>query len=210
MIRAALLLLLLAGCAANTCPLAHNVGLECAGNTWHIEGIPNLARVRANVYRSGQPEGAAEWQLLAKLGVTDVLKLNRLDEGSDDGAAEYGIRVHYVPIPPYTTQWLSVFEEPRPTAMLEIRRLVEEMRADETFTCRPEYKGRCAPQFQRNVWLIHCVNGHDRTGLGVMLVRVLLDGWTPLQVYAEALRWGYHPQISGLDRARQRWAKPTP
>ncbi len=210
-----LLPLLLTGCAANTCPLAHDVGLECSGNLWHVEGIPNLGRVRwpgrPDIFRGGQLEGAEQWQALARIGVTKVLKLNGRDEGSDDGAAEVGIQVYHVPIPPYTTQWLSVSDEPNPAAMREIRGLIEQMGAEETFTCRPGYgEGRCAPQFQRNVWYIHCKNGHDRTGLAVMLVRVLVDGWDPLQAYAEALQWGYHPQISGLDRARRRWVRSTP
>lgn len=177
------LFLLLTGCAANTCPLASGVGLPCEDNRWEVEGIPNLGRVRANVYRSGQPAGANQWRTIARLGVTDVLKLNALDEGVDDPPAELGITIHHIPIPPSTKRWASVFEQPSPEALRAIVEDVLSMRAS------------------GKVWLIHCVNGHDRTGLAVMLVRMLVDGWTPLQAYAEALQWGYHHQFR-LDRTR--------
>jgi hypothetical protein len=178
------------GCAANTCPLAHQAGLACHANTWKVDGVPNLGRVvwpgRAPIYRGGQFEGAAQTRVLLALEVTDILKLNGEDEGSDLMAEEAGICVHRVPIPPSTKAWLSVFEEPRPEALAELRAHVEQMREP----------GR--------TWYIHCKNGHDRTGLAVMLVRVLLDGWQPLQAYEEARQWGYHHQIPGLDRTRRR------
>lgn len=193
MTRLALACLLLSACAANTCPLAHDVGLECSANTWRVAGIPNLARVswpgRADVYRSGQPEGADQWALLARIGVTDILKLNFTDEGGDDGAAAVGIRVHHVPIPPSTTRPLSVFEEPAPEARTAIDRLVVEL-------TKPGH-----------VLLVHCKNGHDRTGAVVMRVRVLVDGWEPLQAYEEARQWGYHHQVPGLDAARREWVR---
>lgn len=216
------LLVLLAGCAANTCPLAAGVGLACEGNLWHVEGIPNLGRVRENVYRSGQPVGADQWRTIARLGVTDVLKLNALDEGVDDPAPKLGITVHHIPIPPSTKRWLSVFEQPSPEALRAIIEDVLEMRSE---IVGPEWKGigrinadgtvtKCAIDGEwsnrmrcpSKVWLIHCVNGHDRTGLAVMLVRVLVDGWTPLQAYAEALQWGYHPQL-WLDRTRHEFSE---
>lgn len=213
MTRAALLLSLIAaaGCAANTCPLAHDVGLECSGNRWYVEEVPNLARVagprRPPIYRGGQPVGEEQWSALARLGVTDVLKLNELAEGDDNGAGAFGIRVHHVPLPPSTLRWLSVFEEPSPSTMRELRRVVEQMRASETFTCRPGYEDRCAPQFRRNGWFIHCANGHDRTGFVVMLVRVLLDGWSYGQAYEEFRQWGGHHQIPGLAKTIRKYAR---
>jgi len=194
----ALLALLAAGCAANTCPIAHSAGLECSGNLWRVEGIPNLGRVRANVYRGGQPcsdgEGEAaclaEWRLLARLGIHHVLKLNTEEEGSDAMAARAGIHIHHVPIPPSTKHWLSVFTKPDTESMQAIRFWVQLM------------------QDREAVWYIHCQNGHDRTGLAVMLVRVLVDSWGPLQAYEEARQWGYHHQIPSLDEARRQYIRP--
>lgn len=191
MIRTALLLALLCGCAANTCPIAHQAGLDCTANTWHMQGIPNLASVRPGVYRSGQPTMLEQWRFLAGLGIRHVIKLNEIAEGSDDGARELGMQVHYVPIPPSTLRWESVLEEPSPEAMARLRWLAELIR---------EAPGEG--------WLVHCQNGHDRTGLVVMLVRIVVDGWTPGQAYEEARRWGYHHQVPGLDKARGNYVKP--
>jgi hypothetical protein len=195
----ALLALLTAGCAENTCPIARDMGLECSGNLWHVEGIPNLGRVRANVYRGGQlcsdgeSEAAclAEWQALARRGVRRVLKLNTEEEGSDALAERVGIRVYRVSIPPSTKRWLSVFTEPDRESIEALRFFAAAMADPST-----------------GAWYIHCQNGHDRTGLVVMLVRVLVDGWDPLQAYEEARQWGYHHQIPGLDEARRQYVKP--
>lgn len=189
----ALVLACLLGCAANTCPKAHEVGLECHANTWRVAGIVNLARVegrgRAPIYRGGQPSGEAWGELALTFGVTDVLKLNETEEGSDAGAEFFGIRVHHVPLPPSTLRWLSVFERPNNATMRQLIAIIEQMRRG------------------GGVWYVHCKNGHDRTGLAIMLVRVLLDGWKPLEAYEEARRWGYHHQIPGLDEARRQYVR---
>lgn len=185
--------LALTGCAANTCPKAHEVGLECHANTWRVAGVVNLAHVegrsRVPIYRGGQPTSGEAWgELALTFGVTNVLKLNEAEEGSDAGAEFYGIRVHHVPLPPSTQRWLSVFERPDNATMRQLVAVVEQMR-------------------RGGVWYVHCQNGHDRTGLAIMLVRVLLDSWTPAEAYEEARQWGYHHQIPGLDWARHYYVK---
>lgn len=193
MTRVFLLAAFALGCAADTCPKARQVGLECHANTWRVGSIVNLARVewpgRLPIYRGGQPESGEAWgELALTFGVTDVLKLNEKKEGDDAGAERFGIRVHHVPIPPSTERWSSIFERPDDVSMQRIIAIIEQMRAG-------------------GIWYIHCKNGHDRTGLAIVLVRVLLDGWEPLQAYEEARQWGYHHQIPGLDWARRRIVK---
>ena len=45
---------------------------------------------------------------------------------------------------------------------------------------------------------IHCTHGHDRTGLVVGCYRVLKQGWTKNDAYAEMLQHGFHPELLGL------------
>lgn len=39
--------------------------------------------------------------------------------------------------------------------------------------------------------LVHCLHGHDRTGITIAADRILVDGWTVEQAYAEAERMGH-------------------
>ena len=48
-------------------------------------------------------------------------------------------------------------------------------------------------------WLVHCKNGHDRTGLVVGMLRVIVDGWDKRHAWREMLDRGYHPELLGLD-----------
>jgi protein tyrosine/serine phosphatase len=48
---------------------------------------------------------------------------------------------------------------------------------------------------------VHCEHGQDRTGLVVAAYRVLHDGWTTDAARAEALSYGYHVELPGLDIA---------
>ena len=58
-------------------------------------------------------------------------------------------------------------------------------------------------------WLIHCKNGHDRTGLVVGMLRIVVDGWDKHHAWVEMLDRGYHPELIGLDRAFHDFANPS-
>lgn len=166
--------------------LAYTVGVfglvfSCAGPQVRTNGVVNLVQVRPDVYRSGQPVGD-EWGTLAALGVRHAIKLNFPEEGSDNDAARFGIEVIPVPIQP-STKGIDIFARPSPEAMSELARLAERIRA---------------AGGTEGAWLIHCKNGHDRTGMVVGLIRMVVDGWTPKQAWAEMLERGYHPELPGL------------
>jgi hypothetical protein len=203
-------------CAANTCPLARQAHIACSGNLWHVEGIPNLGRVRLRVYRSGQPATAEDWVRLKRVLERDnlsreihinVVKLNEEAEGSDAPAELLGMRVIRIPMPPSTLRWLSVFERPPPEAMARLRAVALEIRENLGPGNEPPARASGArsaglsPRLE--VYLYHCQNGHDRTGFGVISERVWAEGWDPLAAYEEAREWGLHIQIPGLSEARR-------
>ena len=56
------------------------------------------------------------------------------------------------------------------------------------------------------VWLVHCQNGHDRTGLVVGLIRIVVDGWEPERAWREMIARGYHDELLGLNWAFREFA----
>ena len=174
-------------------PLIFLIAASCASSKTTDHGVPNLLRVNSRTMRSGQPT-IESWPYLASLGVTDVIKLDFDDEGLDTAAASAGITVHYVPIQPSTRLGIGIIEdvlsEPDRSTLAEIHHLVATMRDSTVGT-----------------WLVHCFNGHDRTGLVVGMIRMTVDGWDKRTAWQEMLDRGYHPELLGLDRA---WWEFTP
>ncbi len=170
------------------------LSLGCAGSRVLDHGVPNLVQVRPDVYRSGQPTTAEGWDYLRTLGVRHVVKLNFADEGSDDGAAAAGIAVHDVAVQP-STRGIDVWSAPSPARMAELLALVERVR---------DAGGR------EGSWLIHCQNGHDRTGLVVGMVRIVADGWEPRRAWDEMIARGYHAALPGLDWAFYEFVRGLP
>lgn len=143
--------------------------------------IGNLHQVRPGLWRSAQPVTLADWQYLASQGITKVVKLNFPTEGSDDLAAQTGISVITLSIQPEGDKNLidnikDTFVQPNKQALAAGLSVVR----------------------TGDVVLVHCSHGHDRTGLFVGLVRVLLDGWTKDAAYKEMLEMGFHPELLGL------------
>ena len=165
--------------------------LGCATTTID-HGVPNLVQVRPNVYRSGQPTDEG-WRYLRGLfgsRQAHVLKLNFADEGSDDFARTLGFDIHSLGIEPRTNPdgaihaVAEVFERPASDVWSEVERQI--------LTIPKIDDGQ--------IWLIHCVNGHDRTGLAVGHVRVMIEGWSKRDAWKEMIARGYHPELVGLDR----------
>jgi protein tyrosine/serine phosphatase len=185
---ALLALILLANCATNTCPIVQATH-ACQSNTWQIQGIPNLVRVHPYLYRGGQPQELASWQLLYKLGVRHVIKLNCAPgEGSDVQARHLGMTVHDICIEPRVradplAALAGAFRRPSSDAMFELEGLLRAIAVD---------RGR------RGGWYIHCKNGHDRTGLAIGMWRVLGDAWTKEQAFVEMDAFGFHRALAGL------------
>ena len=154
--------------------------LGLANNT-SDHGVANLHLVRKGLWRSAQPQTLADWQYLASLGITKVVKLNFPSEGSDDTAAQAGIQVIVLSIQPEGDKNLidnikDTFVQPNQQALLAGLSIVR----------------------TGGGVLVHCSHGHDRTGLFVGMVRVLLDGWSKDAAYEEMLEMGFHPELLGL------------
>jgi hypothetical protein len=163
--------------------------LAACSTTSYTHGIPNLVQVRTDVWRSGQPTALDQWRYLYSIGIRHSIKLNFDSEGSDGLANLAGIVVYPVSIEPRTNAdglipaLVDVFERPAADRMLELRRLILEIKV---------------MNGNEGAWLIHCQNGHDRTGLAVGMVRVLVDKWGKEEAYHEMLKRGFHPELIGL------------
>ena len=145
----------------------------CAGPAAVTHGIPNLHTVAPGIYRGGQPDNDG-WNWLRRQGVTNVVKLNEMDDvpGSTDDYAEIiGMQVHYLPIS--TRQQFLGWPDP------------DALDAAVTAMVPGTF--------------IHCRHGWDRPGLAVGMYR-LRHGWTKRAATDEMLRLGFHPQLLGLSR----------
>ena len=133
-------------------------------------GIPNFAAVDYGIWRGGQPTPAG-WLYLQSLGVTNVVKLNTAEEGSDADAVQLGMSVQNFPI----TVQEQIFGEPPSLKILRAEQAI----GPHTF--------------------IHCEHGQDRTGLVSACWR-LDHGATKAAAEREMLQLGFHKTEAGLWR----------
>lgn len=131
-------------------------------------GIPGLFAVEQDRLRGGQPN-ADGWTWLKSQGITDVVKLNTEDEGSDAVAEALGMTVHRFPIP----WWRQLILRPKQSDLVTAVKL-----------------------FKPHTFL-HCSRGEDRSGLTVGCFR-LSQGWTKEDAYLEMIAFGFHPSLQGL------------
>jgi hypothetical protein len=144
------------------------------------------------VWRSGQPTTLEQWKYLYDvLGIRHSIKLDFDSEGTDDFARPIGIEVLPVGIQPMTGSEgiipavVDIVERPAQDRIAELRRIIEVIRHTNGAS---------------GGWLVHCKNGHDRTGLAIGFIRVLADGWTKKKAYDEMLSRGFHLELIGLVR----------
>jgi tyrosine-protein phosphatase SIW14 len=147
--------LIFSGCATHARPTVH--------------GIDNFGEVAPGIYRGGQPN-AAGWYFLKTLGVTNVVKLNPDEEGSDPARA---FNVQSFPVT--LAQQLGL-----PGAKLE-RTVNGAVNAIQPGT------------------FIHCTHGQDRTGLVVGEYRRRVCGWSKSAARQEMHAYGFHPELIGLE-----------
>ena len=178
--------------------------LPWCAHTTYTAGIPNLVQVRSNVWRSGQPTTRAEWRYLRDLAPGrkwHVLKLNYADEsidGNDEGAWLEGFDVHVLSIRPRTNP---------NSAVQAIEDVVEMPASDVVNEIERQVMTIPATDDGRDAWLVHCKNGHDRTGLVVGMIRLRVDHWSKKRAWDEMLARGFHPELVGLVR---QWEKMVP
>jgi hypothetical protein len=150
--------------------------------TWD-HGVPNLScvSVERNVWRSGQPVGEPAWRYLSKLGITNVVKLNTEQEGSDAIGAALGMEIHHFPI-----DWVDQTVGKPSRALLEA--VLEAITPGTLIHCGSDSR---TPQ-EANA------GGQDRTGLAVGCKRFWQDGWTKGQAWQEMIAHGFHVELLGL------------
>jgi len=128
--------------------------------------IFNFAKVNDQIFRSGQPIGEAQWRWAMEQGIKCVLKLNDSYYGDDSEAERVGLVVVQRVLSDHESQ--TVLSNP---AVLD--------EIDSILT-------RDGP------WLVHCVEGKDRSGIVIARYRVLHEGWTKEKALEEWKAYGSH------------------
>jgi hypothetical protein len=156
-------------------------------------GLPNLARVAANVYRGGRPDlGAGGLASLRALGVAEVIDL----EGGDLAAPSK----RRVPGWRAVIRRLEPGEDPkriareREAGSPDIDVVSEPLNSLDPIT--PEEAARLDRILRRlkaavRPIYVHCEHGRDRTGLVIALYRVRYEGWTAERAAAEMRAFGH-------------------
>ena len=134
--------------------------------------IPNFRPVpdAPGVYRGGQPKSQAGWVYLQSIGVSNVVKLNRKSEATDNAARALGMTVNYFPI---NKSHQLLFKPDRQSVSNAVAAI-------------------------KPGTYIHCEHGQDRTGLIVGCKRVWQDGWAKTNALNEMIADGFHPALHGL------------
>jgi protein tyrosine phosphatase (PTP) superfamily phosphohydrolase (DUF442 family) len=135
-----------------------------------LEGVPNLHRIDAGLYRSAQPSEAG-FSELKKLGIKTVLSL-RAFHSDADYCRESGM-AHCYRIPILTWD-------------LERAEIVRFLKYATDPTLRP--------------LLVHCQHGADRTGTMSAVYRMVVQGWSREAAIREMVEggYGYHPMWEEL------------
>lgn len=165
-----------------------------------IHGVPNLAQVDANIWRSGQITSQEGWDWIAKIAngrKVHVIKLNFDVEGSDALAQKMGFDVLYVPVQPegdvdVLDDLRNVWKGPDP---VEIDKAEVQI-------------AYCLAHPTTDICLGHCTHGQDRTGFLFGKHRVLHEGWTKDRAYKEMLEHNFHPELHGVQEAWESFKVP--
>lgn len=159
--------------------------------------LPHLRQVRPNVWASGQPSDKGFDEFAAKVPgrAVTIIKLDFESEGSEARARLLGWHVLDRGITP-RTDFKGLIEAGQDVVRMPDPKVWSSV-VEEILRIPVVDDGR-------TVWLIHCVNGNDRTNLAVGHVRVLVDRWRKDVAFDEMVAQGFHWQLIGLDR---QWAK---
>ena len=140
-----------------------------------LQGVPNLFRITADLYRSGQPD-VEGFHHLQTLGITAVLSV-RQTVNDTSLAAGTRLTLHRVP--------------------MKSRHVAEKSGAKVVAAMQALQQG-----LARGPTLIHCHHGSDRTGLIAALYRILYQGWSREAAIQELIAggYGYHAIWSNIPR----------
>jgi len=166
-------------CAAVLLILLSMSGVLCAKNSAAASlasiRIDNFGRINDNYYRGAQPD-SLDYADLAAVGVKTVIDLTR--DGRDDEQAlveRAGMKFYRIP--------LTTSERPSEAAIARFLKLVDDP------ANQPVY--------------VHCQGGRHRTGIMTAVYRMMHDGWTADQAYAEMKKYRFegfpgHPVLKNF------------
>lgn len=163
----------------------------------YTHGVPNLAQVEANIYRSGQITTSEGWDYIAELAhgrTVHVIKLNYENEGSDELAVKRGFDVHLLPVQPQGDQ--SLWNDAESVWLGPDAKSIE---------VALEQLAYCKQHVDTDFCLGHCTHGQDRTGFLFGEHRVINDGWTKEAAYSEMLAHHFHPELHGIHEMWERF-----
>lgn len=155
---------------------------------WTLYGVPRLEPVdpSRNVWRSAQPETAAQWRQLAALGIRRDIILREPGEWPSDPhdalAAAEGIEVIEIPMAPGNA-W-------------------------EVFSAPSEFDTeRAVSAAELGNAVLHCLHGQDRTGWVSMRYEHEALAVPKSVAWEKALDRGFHVLLYGLNRSAQDWLR---
>ena len=177
---ASLMLLLVCGCSTVVGPPP-------------IYDVPNLSVVDGNgqpttIYRGGQPT-ADGWEVIRKLGVTTVIKLDYPDEVDP-------------PLSHDSTSGLTILDH-----RMQPKEIRQSLEKPDLAAITQAAKALADLADQKTPVYVHCLHGQDRTGIVIAEYRVLHDHWTPAKACHEMLTHGFHPELLDLHEAWDNFAK---
>lgn len=133
----------------------------------------NFSQVTPNLYRGGRPD-AAGIDVLKQMGVRTIIDLENDDQAvatEQTWAQNDGLNFIHEP--------MNGIETPRDAEVDDILSKLSDP------TLQPIF--------------VHCMQGHDRTGLIVALYRVFAQGWTPKDAHDEMMALGYNSMLIAMN-----------
>jgi tyrosine-protein phosphatase SIW14 len=135
--------------------------------------IDRFIEVTPGIFRGGQPETFADFEMLKNEGIRTVIYLRSESPAREKYiVTSLGMNFKAFPINPFTY--------PDENTVNGALRVLTDPAAQPVF--------------------VHCQHGKDRTGLVVGLYRVHHEGWSPDDAYDEMRRIGFSPLLVGLKR----------
>ena len=148
-----------------------------SGHSPHLDEIriANFGRVTDTYYRGAQPVGR-DFAALAELGVRTIVDLQEYGDPAEPAAARAaGLR--------YVRIGMNTRVNPTPAQLRQFLAIVTD----------PE----------QGAVYVHCAGGHHRTGVMTAVYRMLTEGWTGAQAFAEMKKHGFgadglHPEFKAF------------
>ena len=185
-----ILVFALVGSASDYC--AYNFPLDSNPTPIVSDDVCNFHQVDAQLYRGGRPRPNA-YPKLVEIGIRTIISLEESEFAEDERRAidtlnlklppEKQIQFLSFPIGPAEIDTKGVSDERLKVLFSQIR-----------YVQRPIF--------------MHCYHGKDRTGMVVVLYRLLMNQKSLPEAYEEAFRYRFSREDYGLSRTIDRYKSP--